>query len=169
MPSSTIKPIADVSVTGWGINGGLSTVWQTLTDGSDSTYISYGGGNGIATCKLLALPANAGTITAVTITLRCSLSSNKNTPQIRAWVENSAGNAQLTATGSFQPTASALTTIPIAVTVNDGNPAHWQNATIQIESDGITAESVAEANVSVTYNSGQQVSPVAAMLLGNWS
>jgi hypothetical protein len=168
MSSATLTPSSDVSITGWGLNGGAGSYSAALTDGTDSTFASYAGNAGIMTLKLTALPANASTITTVSITLRCDVSSTKNTPTIKAWVENAAGNAQLTATGSFVATTS-FSNIAQSVTVNNGNPSAWQNATIQIESDGVQSESVAEASVTVTYSTGQTVSPVAAMLLGTWS
>jgi hypothetical protein len=152
MPTSTLTTVSDVSISGWTKNGFSGTYAAALSDGSDSTYMAYAGAGGVATLNLSALPGGAGTITGITIRLRCYVNSTKNNPKITAQIKASGGGA-LSGSVQFSATTS-FSNISQTATVSDGNPSDWGSATIVITSDGNAAENVSEVlGVDVTYGS----------------
>jgi Fibronectin type III domain len=155
MPTTTLTPISDVSISGWTANGFSDppTAYATaLTDSSDATYMAYAGASGNATLNLSALPGGVVTITGVAIRLRCYVNSTKNSPKITAQVKTSGGSA-LSGSVQFSPTTS-FSNISQSATVSDSNPSDWGSPTIVITSDGLAAENVSEVlGVDITYTS----------------
>jgi hypothetical protein len=152
--NATLHLTGDVSISGWTENGFSdppTSYSAALTDSSDATYMAYAGAGGTAIFNLSALPGDVGTITSISIGLRCYVNSTKNSPVISAQVKNSSGSAALSGVAHFSPTTS-FSVITEAAVVSDSNPSDWSGATLVITSDGNAAENVSEVlGVFINY------------------
>jgi len=159
--STTLQPISDISGsevgpgTGWQIEGGGSTAWQSLTDGSDTTFIVAPSSGGYAK-ETLSTPSDSLFLlaTAVTINLRCETSSSKKTGGVSAQIYQSDGATALTAAGSTGTVTTSYATYSFSVTLSGSQTlAAWTGAQLWISTTN-NDDAVSEASVTVTYTQG---------------
>jgi hypothetical protein len=134
MPTVTISPPVspDVSNSAWGFNGSYTTLWQTLTLGGNTNFISYSGATakGVMTANTASLGVS-GTVTAVQFSLICATTSTKGTIQVVGSIQSS-GTA-LTSSVTFNLSGSTFSTYQGNVaSIITPNCASWTGLQIVI-------------------------------------
>jgi hypothetical protein len=159
MSTTTLSPSSDYSVqSSVTKHPSGSSAASILSDGSDSTYLSFSssGGNTGTYVTLGAIPGNVVSISAASITLRCLVSSTKSQSYMQARIYKSDGSTglcnYLNGASGFAPTTS-FSNVTLSVSGLDTILSDWSGAILffsgQADGNSNTFE-VSEASVTLT-------------------